>query len=236
MYSKIKNPLNNQVYPVYSFQGKKLLKQYVKQLSGGEDIFNVPLSTRAKLVQRNRERRRQQPPQLHPQPQPQLSIQQQDNSRINDFDRLDQESQRFIDTVNVRSNSSISPSLINLKGVRSDLNKLKEWSNYIPEGFKEEEQDLQSKFRLVEGYLEREHNRKIDDSETILLMEEIDNKIKRQRNLKFVPFKLFKKRFEKWIIRKKREKRRQLEIQKQTNRRTEQKKFVRHRYPNQPPK
>ena len=95
--------MNNQKYPVYSFQGKRLLKEYIKAFNGGS-IFNVPLSTRAKLVQRNRERRRQlrqqqQSLQSRSQPQPQ-----QDNSRIDDFVRLDQESQRFIDTVNVHSN------------------------------------------------------------------------------------------------------------------------------------
>ena len=129
------------------------------------------------------------------------------------------------------------PSLINLKGVRSDLNKLKEWSNYMPEGFKEAEKDEKKKFKLVEAYLEGLYERKINDHEIIEILQKINNKIRKtvKRKNKFIPFSLFREHFEKWIIRNKREKQRQRELQKQRQRKQRQIKYVRHRNPNQPP-
>ena len=35
MYNKITNPLTNETYLVNSIQGKQLLKQYVKKITGG---------------------------------------------------------------------------------------------------------------------------------------------------------------------------------------------------------
>ena len=228
MYSKIIHPLNNQVYPVYSFQGKKLLKEYIKKFNGGgEDIFNVPLSNMAKKKQQNKNKKKK------------MKIKQQQQT-LDEFDQLDQDAIDFINKIDTRRSSRnrtsrTSISVPNLTGIRNDLNKLTTLSNQLPPGFKEEERDFQRKFRLVEGYLEEIYIGRIDDSETIRLMDKIDNKIKRQRNLKFVPFDLFKDHFEKLIKRKQREKRRQLEIQKQTKRRQRQIKYVRHRNPNQPP-
>ena len=195
MYSKIKNPLNNQVYSVYSFQGKRLLKQYVKQLSGGSEFNNVPLSKRAQLVEnRRRQRRKQRNLTLFP-----ISKKPDSNEDwFKNVDELDRESLAFVDKVDkdqLHFQNTPKLNTTNLSGIRHDLNKLKKLANRdLTQLEKEQEKQIQDKFKFVQSYLEKLEG-KISGNDDIIFFDAIENEIKktkRKYRRDFISFEEFK--------------------------------------------